>query len=105
MAALSPAASQTYEQLRSQALTGIGAGGAWLLLVRYGVAQGLSRWECAAAHRNPSALAAVFPEQGFVYAVQDVRGRNESEGEFIACTGQDREDGWDTVDWLTRQPW
>ena len=54
---------------------------------------------------NPSALAAVFPEQGFVYALQDVRGRNESEGEFVACTAQDRDDGWDTIDWLARQPW
>jgi putative CocE/NonD family hydrolase len=37
--------------------------------------------------------------------MQDVRGRSESEGEFIACTGQDREDGFDTVEWLSHQPW
>ena len=53
---------------------------------------------------NP-ALQHIFPEQGFVLAVQDVRGRHESEGEFLACTGQDREDGWDTVSWLAAQPW
>jgi predicted acyl esterase len=51
------------------------------------------------------ALAALLPEQGFVYAVQDVRGRYESEGAFVACTGQDREDGYDTLEWLVRQPW
>ena len=54
---------------------------------------------------NPNALSAVLPEQGFIYAVQDVRGRNESEGIFVACTGQDRDDGFDTVEWLSRQPW
>lgn len=55
-------------------------------------------------HR-PSALKHVFPEQGFIYAVQDVRGRYESEGVFVANTGQDREDGYDTVSWLVAQPW
>jgi putative CocE/NonD family hydrolase len=47
----------------------------------------------------------LFAEQGFIYAVQDVRGRCESEGRFVACTGQDREDGYDTVAWLAAQPW
>jgi putative CocE/NonD family hydrolase len=50
-------------------------------------------------------LARIFPEQGLIFAVQDVRGRYESEGEFIACTGQDREDGYDTVTWLAEQDW
>ncbi len=50
-------------------------------------------------------LQAIYPEQGFVYAIQDVRGRYESEGEFIACTGQDRDDAHDTVTWLAAQPW
>ena len=54
---------------------------------------------------NPNALTALLPEQGFVYAVQDVRGRNESEGVFVACTGQDRDDGYDTVGWLAAQTW
>jgi putative CocE/NonD family hydrolase len=54
---------------------------------------------------NPNALSALLPEQGFVYAVQDVRGRNESEGVFVACTGQDRDDGFDTIEWLSRQDW
>jgi len=51
------------------------------------------------------ALTHVFPEQGFVYAVQDIRGRYESEGEFIAGSAIEREDGYDTVEWLAAQPW
>lgn len=50
------------------------------------------------------ALQALLPEQGFIYAVQDVRGRHESEGCFSACTGQDRADGADMLDWLVAQP-
>lgn len=51
------------------------------------------------------ALPALLPEQGIIFAVQDVRGRYESEGDFVACTGQDREDGVDMLDWLVDQPW
>ncbi len=51
------------------------------------------------------ALPQILPEQGIIYAVQDVHGRNESEGEFLAYTGQDREDGHDTVSWLAGRPW
>jgi predicted acyl esterase len=50
-------------------------------------------------------LQSIYPEQGFVYCIQDVRGRYESEGAFIACTGQDRDDAADTVSWLAAQPW
>lgn len=50
-------------------------------------------------------LQKVLPEQGFIFAVQDVRGRHESEGEFLPGTGQDREDGYDTVSWIVAQPW
>ena len=52
-----------------------------------------------------NAMPAILPEQGFVYAVQDVRGRNESEGAFVACGANDRDDGFDTVEWLIAQPW
>ena len=38
-------------------------------------------------------------------AIQDVRGRNESEGRFVACGADDRQDGWDTIAWLAAQPW
>lgn len=51
------------------------------------------------------ALQKVYPEQGFIYAVQDVRGRHESEGVFLPGTGQDRDDGYDTLTWIAAQPW
>jgi putative CocE/NonD family hydrolase len=42
--------------------------------------------------------------QGYVYAVQDKRGKFESEGEYT-ISGGDAEGGYDTVDWLAEQPW
>ena len=43
-------------------------------------------------------------KRGYVIAVQDIRGRFESEGDYMVATGR-REDGYDTIDWLTTQPW
>ncbi|MGH8193009.1 MAG: CocE/NonD family hydrolase [Woeseiaceae bacterium] len=43
-------------------------------------------------------------QQGYVAVIQDTRGRGSSEGEFTPSVG-DRNDGYDTVDWLTGQPW
>jgi len=43
-------------------------------------------------------------QQGYVAAIQDTRGRGASEGEFTPSAG-DRNDGYDTVAWLTSQPW
>lgn len=43
-------------------------------------------------------------QHGYVAAIQDTRGRGESEGEFVPSVG-DRNDGYDTATWLTRQPW
>lgn len=48
--------------------------------------------------------ARMFASRGFAVAVQDTRGRFESEGQFGIMYG-DSEDGYDTVDWLARQPW
>jgi len=53
-------------------------------------------------HREP--LFADLVSQGYVVATQDTRGRGESEGVFEPSVG-DRHDGYDTVSWLTRQPW
>jgi putative CocE/NonD family hydrolase len=46
----------------------------------------------------------MFAGQGFVVAVQDKRGRFESQGRYEP-SGGDAEDGYDTVDWLAKQPW
>jgi hypothetical protein len=41
---------------------------------------------------------------GYVYVVQDVRGRYGSEGEFSAFQSE-ADDGFDTIEWMARQPW
>ena len=45
-----------------------------------------------------------FARKGYVVAIQDMRGKFHSQGEFPAPRG-DAADGSDTVDWLARQPW
>lgn len=50
------------------------------------------------------ALANMIASQGFVTAFQDTRGRYESEGRFVVQIG-DPDDGYDTIDWLSKQPW
>lgn len=41
---------------------------------------------------------------GYVFVTQDVRGRFESEGEFVPFFSE-RNDGYDTLEWLVGQPW
>jgi putative CocE/NonD family hydrolase len=45
-----------------------------------------------------------FASRGYVFVVQDVRGRGDSEGDF-GFLPADRADGYDTIEWLARQPW
>jgi putative CocE/NonD family hydrolase len=42
--------------------------------------------------------------RGYGYVVQDVRGRGESDGAFYPLRDEAR-DGYDTIEWLARQPW
>ncbi len=49
-------------------------------------------------------IALFFAAQGYVVAVQDVRGRYESEGEYLVSAA-DRKDGYDAIEWLSSQPW
>jgi putative CocE/NonD family hydrolase len=46
-----------------------------------------------------------FASQGFVVAIQDCRGKFESEGIYSPPAGQEAEDGYDAVDWFAKQPW
>lgn len=46
-----------------------------------------------------------FAAEGFVVAVQDCRGKFESEGIYSPPAGQEAEDGYDAVGWLSEQPW
>jgi predicted acyl esterase len=45
-----------------------------------------------------------YPEAGFAFAVQDCRGRFDSEGVYKPWSN-DMEDGYDTVEWLAAQSW
>lgn len=55
-------------------------------------------------HSFYEAPAAFFASHGYVVAVQDKRGRFRSEGLYVA-EGGDADDGYDTVDWLSKQSW
>jgi putative CocE/NonD family hydrolase len=43
-------------------------------------------------------------KRGYAMVIQDVRGRFESEGEFVAYRNEGK-DGYDTIEWAARQPW
>ena len=45
-----------------------------------------------------------YTDAGFVFVLQDVRGKGRSEG-FYAAFENDIEDGYDSVEWAARQPW
>ncbi len=48
--------------------------------------------------------AKFFARRGYVYAVQDCRGRFSSPGEWEPFVNE-AADGYDTVEWLAAQPW
>jgi len=52
-----------------------------------------------------NSMVDLFVSNGFVVAIGDHRGKYESEGEFFAFPDTDRQDGYDTVEWLVDQPW
>jgi len=45
-----------------------------------------------------------FVSEGYAVVVQDIRGRFESAGRY-RVRYSDRDDGYDTVEWLIKQPW
>jgi len=47
---------------------------------------------------------AFYAAHGYVFVVQDVRGRGDSDGDFNFWFA-DARDGYDTVEWLAAQPW
>jgi len=60
-------------------------------------------------HTQPTPLtraevARYFVDHGYGVVYQDCRGRYGSEGEFTKYLS-DAQDGCDTCDWITRQPW
>jgi uncharacterized protein len=49
-------------------------------------------------------LSHFFTERGYAFLPQDVRGKFRSEGEVNAFM-HEVEDGYDTIEWITQQPW
>lgn len=45
-----------------------------------------------------------FLDAGYIVALQDVRGRHDSQGEFTPMLNEGP-DGYDTIEWLAAQPW
>lgn len=45
-----------------------------------------------------------WARRGYVHIVQDVRGRNDSAGDWSPFLNE-RKDGYDTIDWIARQGW
>lgn len=45
-----------------------------------------------------------FAERGYVFVFQDTRGHGKAEGEFYIYINEGR-DGYDTVEWIAKQPW
>lgn len=48
--------------------------------------------------------ARFYARRGYVFAVQDVRGRFDSPGEWQPFF-HEADDGFDTIEWLAKQPW
>lgn len=56
-------------------------------------------------NKNDNAgMWAKYARRGYAVVIQDVRGREASEGEWIPFV-HEREDGSDTLDWIAAQPW
>jgi uncharacterized protein len=49
--------------------------------------------------------AEYFTQHGYAVAVQDLRGRYKSEGTFSKVQPADATDGFDTIEWIAKQPW
>ena len=49
-------------------------------------------------------VARYYASHGYAYVAMDVRGRGDSEGEFVPYVNDGR-DGYDAIEWLATQPW
>lgn len=49
-----------------------------------------------------------YPQNGYVFVNQDLRSRFRSEGDgryYHTCNPWEGEDGYDTIEWIAKQPW
>jgi uncharacterized protein len=53
---------------------------------------------------NSSLTAEYFARRGFIFAIQDVRGRSDSDGLWDPWMNEGP-DGYDTIEWLAQQSW
>ncbi len=51
----------------------------------------------------PESELVPFLKDGYAFVTQDVRGKFDSEGEFHPMN--EKEDGFDTINWIAAQPW
>jgi len=49
-------------------------------------------------------IGCFWAQNGYVYVAQDVRGRYDSEGDFVPWESE-TEDGYDTLEWVGQQEW
>src|SRR5215213_894852 len=49
-------------------------------------------------------LGFFWAQHGYVYVAQDVRGRYDSEGQFVPWD-HETDDGYDTLEWIGAQTW
>lgn len=53
---------------------------------------------------NLESLGPFYADHGYVYVLQDVRGRGDSQGSFNFFFQEGR-DGYDSIEWIAKQPW
>ena len=58
----------------------------------------------SAADMNYTGMGEYFAGRGYVFMVQDVRGKGDSQGKFNYLF-QEGQDGYDTVEWAAKQSW
>ena len=52
-----------------------------------------------------SVTSGISTKYQFAIVAQDTRGRGDSKGEIGLCNENEIQDGYDTLDWIARQPW
>src|SRR5262249_55087359 len=53
---------------------------------------------------DPAKNEALYVDNGYVRVLQDSRGKGKSEGTYRPFA-DDVEDGYDTIEWMAKQPW
>ena len=73
----------------------------WQELIAQGVVEVPPSYESPLMIRIPYLLSG----EGYIVVVMDMRGRGESEGRFFPYDKLEGRDGYDAIDWISRQSW